>query len=345
MRNLTKNTKYGFRQRIIKAVRSLKHKNYIKARFNSSQYTFIKQLSLNVSSKSHVGLYKDNRGRKVVIRTIDVNYRGIEYFQQLTEANILRWFSKHKLSIYGYKISLPKFYGIIVTDKQISLIREYVEGKPLEKFSKNEKIRILNTCLEYFNQCSKKLRKKDIVIFPDSNKIFTFFVLPFYLFKVIIRDSKLVPLLLNYLYIFYKYFFSWQVIKNNNTVVSHRDLHQKNILVSKNKIYIIDPEVCVIAPKETDLSIISKFYFNDIGTQKIIKFLSKHLKTKSQISNFIILSIFYSIYLMANESKKSVLYKQTRNYLFLFISEIKPEVKNFELSLKHMSLTKKFIRV
>lgn len=176
--------------------------------------------------------------------------------------------------------------------------------------------------------CSERLDTNNKSSFPKVRKIFVFAAFPFYLVKVLVKDIKFSLNLLYYLYTFYKYIFRISSFLNNETAISHRDLHQENIIVNRNKVYIIDPEICILGHKETDLAIVSKFYYKDIGFKSIEKLLRKYLKDDSHRNNFIVLSLFYSILLMSNESKNSKLYEQTKHYLKDFKKHLIPLLEN-----------------
>lgn len=288
-------------------------------------YVFIKDLRKSKDKTHHnIGLYKNIRtGKKNVIRTLDYKLKSTEYFQIVNEAKVLKLLnrlSKQKKNIF---INFPNLIKFEDKRGRLVLIREYKKGLTINKLkNKKQILEVLNKCLVSL----QNLSDKNLVYnktFSQRTPLMIFTAFPLYILQAAIKNPNKIRLIFRLSAAFYKSFLYPNSFKPV-MVLSHRDLHQDNILISNNTISIIDNEIMLLAERETDLAFVARYYLDTLGLSGTLDLLDSQLYTQQEIDRFIRLAIFYSIQLLTTVSSNHPFYNLTLIFLDTFIDNIYP---------------------
>ncbi len=280
-------------------------------------YQLIKKLKSKKNSfEQSPALFLDKSGKKVVIRQIPNDTHTLSFMQVNNEANILKMLSKNSpLHTSGYKISFPKLIRFGKEKDRIFLIREYVEGKPVRALSTEEQKKVLLSVLDAFRYINSSISQSDRKLL-GIRKFYTFILtFPIYVFLTILKNPSLVmiSLRLTFKYIYMTYS---SLFEKKEYVVSHRDLHSKNIIVKDKTISIIDSEIMVRAERFTDLAYILRFWFSLLKKKDLEDIISLQVRSDKDKQNLLRLAIFYSFQLLAMVSSNHNEYRKTKNFLY-----------------------------
>ena len=289
-------------------------KQFLEPKFKN--YSLIKHLGEKTHIKPLIGLYADNVNKQVVIKQWNYMLKTVTYYQLLHEMNVLKFLNAAANQFVNKNIFFPKFIEQIRYKNRVGYVAEYISGKPLTDFPTNFKIEIANSCLEYLVDLSASIKTSYLKNFPKVRPIQNILVFPFFWLIVVIKDIKNVGYYLKFLWAFYKLYLNKGI--TSSLVINHRDLHSDNVIISKNKTYILDTEVMVLAEKETDLALVAKAFYKQLGN-KINQLLKIKFAQGYSVDKFIALSIFYSLQIMAISSHNSQEYKEATEYMFNFV--------------------------
>ncbi len=303
-----------------------------------SNYKLIKWVrSQEGADLTSVGFFIKNE-KKVVIKVVRYKYKNLLYEQLINEKNMLSLMSDLSRKIKSGKINLvfPKVYGLISMPNQLALVTQFLSADSLKSKSSVRKIEILEQILSSFRKMSDLIDEDMLNKLPKRSCIQLLILFPIYLLKVIFADFKNIRIYLSLFFIFYK---NYLRISNFNMkyILAHKDLHSENILINKNKVIIIDPEICVLADPNTDIAHIARYFSKELTDAEINNLLQVLLKSDNDKKNFLSLSIYYSLQMMAIRSKTDPDYEEARSYLINHFYKIKENlIKNEKLSPAEM---------
>ena len=145
-------------------------------------------------------------------------------------------------------IAIPKFYKFVCSGGKAMLLIEFVDGKPLANYSNLQKRKIYNQVVDYTRFLGENMfpaEKRQVGKRSALNEICIF---PFVLARATISYPGHISLFVRSAVEFVKLIPS--LFTKQNLVLTHRDLHPKNILVGKGKVYVIDLENMVFTLPE-----------------------------------------------------------------------------------------------
>jgi peptidoglycan/xylan/chitin deacetylase (PgdA/CDA1 family) len=290
---------------------------------NTKDFRLIKNMNAfaDKGKNNSVNVYTGSKKEKYVMKSLSFRFKNLKYQQMINEASLLELLDK--LNKNGTSdISFPKLISLEKKHNRMTLIREYLKGKRLSDFSPSVKINVLNRCILLLKKLSFKLSKEEQRALPKRNKILLFIMFHFYFVHLLLtKKTKL-----NYKKIFsvyVKHFLTSSVFKKSIYILSHRDLDIHNILVDKNIINIIDPEVMTLAEPETDLAIVSRLYSDKVTKGQLLKLITDNVH---DIPQFIRLSLFYTLQLLSQENKEDEYFIQAEKYIPLLFDFIIPNL-------------------
>lgn len=220
----------------------------------------------NAFNPYFIGIYKrDNK--RYFIKTWKGKIKDYHYQALVNEVLVNKVLYNKLLS---GKIRTPKIIEFFLTKNSLSVVYEYIEGKSLLSYSLIEQTKILSSVIKCFKIISSKsfnkkylndLEKKGSIFYLNSLSFITLISLISSLknWKVIIKG-------------YFKALKHYSSIKKSYLTINHCDLYPENILISKDKYYIIDCGRLSLTIPEYDLTFISlnpafsKLYKN-ISTQ------------------------------------------------------------------------------
>lgn len=289
---------------------------------NGSVYHLVKSYDKTSDPQftNKVGLYTDSTNKKVIIRTFAYTFKSLKYWQILHEAHILtllhKLYSKNRTTI-----SFPKLYESRDTGKILTVVREYVQGKSLGELSPQKQTTYLKQILQAFKSLTESMTNQDTNELPIRTSLQITLGYFYFTIKAIFFNPHILPIAVTTTQKFiHASLYCWCF--GVKYILAHRDLNEDNIYISNGRAYIIDNELCLLAEEQTDLSIITRIYFTQLGLSNIYSMLSTILKSPAQKHSFVRLSLYYAIQSLASESISSNEYKTSLKYLHTLASHI-----------------------
>ncbi|HRN47519.1 MAG TPA: hypothetical protein PLS00_03630 [Niabella sp.] len=273
------------------------------------------------ADQNSVGIYRNEDGKKVIIKSLTYKKNLLAASQLRHEGAMLDLLQEYQYSGKLQEIRFPKLYEVINNPDSISIVMEFVEGKPIAELDTVTKLKLLDDCINCFKQTTHDLPQEMFSKIPKRTKTFmtiTFFV---YLLFALKQNLKLTGLLLSVAVQFYKYSVISRFQKTS-FVLTHKALHEENVIVSGHSATIIDPQTGILAEEFSEIAIIPKFYLKDTGIIEIKKFLLKFLHSEDEVKNFFRLSIYYTIQTLALTGKDYPKYEEAKKYLEILNSTL-----------------------
>lgn len=192
---------------------------------NFKDYTIIKQLSLGASSVKKYIIEKDNQ--EYLLRLYDARFMSSRYLA----------FRNMKV-LFDNNVPVPRVYeyGILPDNIHGYAILEWVKGISLEELLVDEESEVF-----YGKEASLELIKMHSILGIESKNI-----QEKYMNTILKRISKLKKLGVNFDFeLIEEFVYNYSnVLKNCPTSIIHGDYHPGNIVVSNDKQYFIDLDVC-----------------------------------------------------------------------------------------------------
>lgn len=204
---------------------------------------------VNTSVNFSTGIYKNGEDT-VFVKMWAGKPKKSEYHRLKNELSLytsLRKYSKVQNSI----VTVPKLIKEIDNGTSLIGVIEYIDGSNLNEATTDEKVEqyvkvldYLTNATEFIQRESKTLGKRNVL---DNLKL-----LPIYLgIRAIWHPKQLLSLLkLTVFYILNIRAF----MTSDKLILTHRDLHLGNIIISAGKIYLIDLEYMILSTKYSDLA-------------------------------------------------------------------------------------------
>lgn len=253
----------------------------------------------------------EKNGVPVIIRTLEYSYKNLKYNQVLNEVEMLKLLNKLRKRTKAYSIVFPKVYSMRTSKHRLTVTREYIKGKQFIELTRQKKFTYLLNLVSAYRSLSRALTDEEISVLPKRSNTMLLLSFPLYFTVAMFRSESLRKTLVALAYSFYAHsFVLFLTRRKSEYVLTHRDLHSRNMLVSRKCLYVIDPEVSVLAQKETDLAIIARYFAPELGIPMVKKLLRNSLTTASEKHNFIRLAVFYTIQILATAQLNDRFYPQ-----------------------------------
>ncbi len=243
-----------------------------------------------------VGIYKKDN-KKYFIKTWNGSIKDYNY-QILVNELVINEVLYHKL-LKG-KIRTPKIIEYLLNKNSLSVVYEYIGGRLLFSYPLDFQTRIMSKIINLFKKASLKTNSKYLSILEKKDKSFYISSLSYITLLSLISSPKAYSLILN---AYIKALVNLFNIRHSNLMINHGDLSPDNILVSKNKYYVLDCGRLALTLPEYDLTYIS---LNPIFS-KLSKNVSRQLGV--QVNQF--LKIYLSLQYLKLQDPK------TKNFNYL----------------------------
>lgn len=274
------------------ALISLKRsKNKSKIMRKIGPYVLYKKIEKENGFKAYfVGIYK-KENKKYFVKTWSGKTKDINYQILLNELVINEvLYSK----LLKGKIETPKIIEHFSTKNSLSVIYEYIEGKSLLSYPLNFQTKTMSKIINLFKKISLESSNKYLNILEKKDKSFYLGSLSYITLLTLISSPKEYSLIFN---AYVKAFANFFNIKRSKLTINHGDLNPDNILVSKNKHYIIDCGRLALTLPEYDLTYIS--------LNPVFSTLSRNISRKLGMQDNHFLKIYLSLQYLKLQDPKS----------------------------------------
>lgn len=232
------------------------------------------------------GSYLDLDGKKVFVKRWS-GTRNNQYRYFLTnEINLYKSFKNNS----NARVSAPKFMGEYHSQNTTSLFLEYVDGSNLATENTRKRIEAIEKVLKYLSKNTNILSKK----ITNREAIYWILILPFISLKAIFLHPRYIGTILRAVAFTIKN--GWAITKRNKRSLVHRDISDFNILINKNKTYLIDFQLACVADPAVDMAFLFLKYQDEVATLDALKntetFISEYTKSQSRLALLVYLSIF-----------------------------------------------------
>lgn len=249
-------------------------------------------------------IYKNKNGKKFVVKVWDGVGKNHYYYSFLNE---IRSYLVLTGALYRVKKSLPSnikniyiprpvFTGRI--ENKIIFVREYVNGIPAYYKNSKEKLKSYFQCIDFLIFLSKHLTDDDRKLFYKRGIIFYIFSYPIIFTKAAISYPKNLGILINSILPFIK---SLSYLSSNfQETIAHRDLHFKNIILSKKSVSIVDFQYTCLTDLFNELATTLRYrWMVDDFQSKFIKEITKRYAKRKHFrplfNGFLINSITHGL--------------------------------------------------
>ncbi len=276
----------------------------------------------NKENLTSVGIFRQHT-KKVIVKHVSCRFKNLIVRQLLNEASMLTLFGKLTSSIQR-KVAFPRVFEYVANNNEAYLVSEYVQGKLLSTASNKKKIEVLTEIQLALREMTENIDTKTRSKLPKRNFSIILPLFWFYLLKLFVRNAS-IPQATTLIRLFLENILL-SLFSKRDLVLSHKDLHDANIILGK-KIFVIDPEVSVLADPMTDMAHIARYYAKSMTADEIETLLEKLDVTKIGRMRFLALTIFYSIQMMAIREENDPDYVEAYEYLKNYLPSIVKETR------------------
>lgn len=207
-----------------------------------------------------------------------------EFSRLLYKYNKCKINSKNKLK---RQVSVAKPISLIDKPGIRYTVYEYLNAEPLINFSDTTKFEVYSDVISHFGEITEMIRKDNLKI-PSPNRFLSFFTFPIFVLLTLKWNPNKKIIILKMATLWAAYYLK-SLGKPTDLVITHKDLHLKNILVQKNKVYLIDLEFMCLEDRLLDP--VNTLRYESRRSQGFVERLSKMLFSQNDNAkvNFLIL--------------------------------------------------------
>lgn len=273
-----------------------------------SKYTLVRWIKKQDKDNLYsVGIFK--RGdRKVVAKILHYRHHNLSYLQLRNEVDSIKFLS-HILKGQK-KLSVPRIINVIDKNKRLILITEFIAGTTADNFSAEKNYEILNTLLNFFSNASLGSKKNTL---NKNYPVLLFATISYYAVAALVKNLFAYKQIIN-LFGMYLGNISILDLVSPKYEITHKDIHPKNLLVKNGKIYLLDTEYLSYSSKRTDLSISLRHFSDTLTEAQLVATLNNFIHTYKDFRLFISLSSFYTLQILAVDSKAGSDYRKAMKY-------------------------------
>lgn len=182
-----------------------------------------------------LGIYK-NKTRRVFIKTWTGGRNGTQYQFLKNEYRVCQLLHK-KLRTSPYKIRVPKPIEWIENEKYTAAVFEAINGEVLCNFPLEFQAKQYKKILSDLHMVSRKLTRDETAQFMRRTFIFYYFSLLYFSFVSLMKSPRSLKTIVSFVY---ESLTNLNKIRKDHLILTHRDLSVENIMIYKNKIYLVD---------------------------------------------------------------------------------------------------------
>jgi hypothetical protein len=241
---------------------------YVKAPKSLAGYTLVSTIRKNFRFKNTVvGCYK-KRGKKYFIKYWSGRVPDMKYYflveEFISTKNLYKLLNKYH--IVNLKVAQP--IELVKTPKYLFTVYEFLPGKTLSQYSNLTIARTISDILIDLQKLSNSLNQSELNLFSKRHSIVYLLTFPLITILMLIVSPEEVGIILSSAGLSLVPLADYL---SKALVLSHRDLTPVNILIFKDKPYLLDCENLVLTVPGYDIS-----YLNSLPGYKSITSILKN---------------------------------------------------------------------
>lgn len=254
-------------------------------------YSLVSNLDKTGTKKNFLlGIYENSKGQKAFAKMWTGNYKDFNYYSLKNEIQVTKILNsvirktRNILPESLKKMSMPKLISSQEKENYLIMLIEYIQGQEATNLASKRKIDVYFKTIEFVQFLGTKLTSKQKSYISKRTPFNYALLYPMLVVKAIISH----PRALFYLLIGIPTFLQClpALFKENKFVLSHRDLHFRNILITKNHDYVIDLQLCVLTHPIIDLTTTLRYRWKeDIFYTDFLKEIFRRYSMDSHFEN------------------------------------------------------------
>lgn len=263
----------------------------------------------NVAS---VGIFENRSGKHFILKHLQHRWKNLDYRQMLNEASLLKLFADWSYTARGGRmVSFPVLREVRDLPGELIVVKEFEEGEILETESSEVQAVVVADCFGAL----RSLTSRSQLSIGERTAWQIGLSFPFYWLRAFLKTTGHTKLMINLWTIFYRH---WSSTIGREAVVTHRDLHAKNILIDGQKAFILDLESMVLCTRETESALVARFNHEQWGDTLVHQVLAAELDSEAARRSFAALSIYYAVQMMVTDQTTGPYYKESLDYLIRY---------------------------
>lgn len=261
------------------------------------EYKFKKQIRIaKRNSKANkifsYALYQNSKGQKAFAKMWSGKLKDLNYYTLMNET-ILYTVLNGAIRRMGKSIPkkfeeiiIPQFIKKLETKNSLILLTELIEIVPVSKIKSRRQFEIYLKTVDFLNLVGDRLSAKEKEqIAKRDTKIIILLYFPLLLKSILTHPRAFfslfygVPVFLQSIPV---------LLKTNEVTLCHRDLHLENIVMSKNKIALMDLQFCLFSNPLYDRLITLRMHWTDKEFRQRLLEEIKDIYGKNKDSNILI---------------------------------------------------------
>lgn len=290
-------------------------------------YKFYKNTeAINFRPASSVGIFTNSRGKKVFIKDYGYNLQDLDFEYLHNEINTLKILSEGGQS--GQAVRTPQLIEAKDENGRISIIREYVSGKTLEKYSVKVKVELIIKVIRYLQTRTMSIPAPLLKSIGKRSHISAYLTFPLYLLRAAWKEPRAIMLFLKGWLIFQRYM-PGCIFQRVKYSLSHRDMSVDNILYDERKkqIILLDTECMVLADFLIDIALLPRLFYQYLGAKEFLSIFRTFGLSRDEYKRLIVLMITSAVSKNATETKNSRDYLNALEGLKLSINTLIPDIE------------------
>lgn len=295
-------------------------------------YKFVSNMSTsNLQPDISVGMYKNTKGKKILVKIWHGVSKDYYYYTFINEIrtylvinSVINRIQK-SLPVNLKNVSIPNIIFVGKTGNQVIVAREYKNGTPAFYKSSNEKLVSYFKCIDFLSFIGKSMNQQEKNLITRRAATFYIFCYPIIFIKAIITYPENYKLFVQSIVPFIQSML--HLPADFKETLAHRDLHFKNIILSKKSVSIVDLQYCAFTDFLHELATTLRYRwkvddFQNLFLKEIAKRYGNRKYFKAIFRGFIINSVIHGF------TNKRIPKEKTDRWISLLEVMIRPNYIN-----------------
>lgn len=264
-----------------------KTENYFPKSFGRFRFEKILRNELRGST---LGIY-EYKTQKVIVKTYQGRSKGMDYLTLQNEIELSKLLNKvlkrveKNLPLELQNIKIPKILSIKKSKNSVFIISEFIDSVSLKTMKTRDQTKLYFRVIKFLRFLGDNMTEKEKAQVSRRDAATIIKLYPFMVIKSVLTHPSAATKLLKGISVFIKLS---KLIHKLPIVLSHKDLHLGNILISKKNIYIIDLEFTIFAPEIFDeFTTLRHEWGNSSLKNALLTQVQKHYRNYDDLSSLL----------------------------------------------------------